>query len=130
MHSAAEVLPSSSREWAPVCPLDRLPRGGGVAAMVDGWQVAILRTDDGAVHAIDNRDPFTHANVLSRGIVGTRQGVATVASPLRKQRFALDSGRCLDDPAVAVVVHEVRLADGWVQVRLGAVAGDPGDTRP
>ena len=110
-----------------VCRLDDIPRGGGIAALVGGHQVALLRTDDGAVHALDNRDPFTGANVLARGIVGTHHDTITVASPLRKQRFALATGQCLDDEAVRVAVHHVEVADDHVQVR---VASDLCDTAP
>ena len=61
---------------------------------------------------IGNIDPFSGAAVLSRGIVGDRGGEPTVASPLHKQVFSLASGRCLDDPAVAVPTYPVRLNDG------------------
>jgi nitrite reductase (NADH) small subunit len=54
--------------------------------------------------------------VLSRGIVGDRGGVPMVASPVYKQAFSLLDGRCLDDPAVSVPVHPVRVLDGWLQV--------------
>lgn len=108
-----------------VCRLDDVPRGGGIAALVDGHQVALLRTDDDVVHALDNRDPFTGANVLARGIVGTHHGTATVASPLRKQRFELATGRCLDDEDVRVRVHRVEVVDGRVVVE---VARDGHDT--
>ena len=45
-------------------------------------QVALFRAHEGTIHAIDNIDPFSGAAVLSRGIVGDRAGVATVASPV------------------------------------------------
>lgn len=105
-------------DWVHVCRADALPRGGGVAALVAGRQVALLRTDDDRWFALDNRDPFTGANVLSRGIVGGHGTTPTVASPLRKQRFDLVTGACLDDPDVAVAVHEVRVIDDAVELRL------------
>ena len=58
-----------------------------------------------------NFDPFSKAFVLSRGIVGDRAGVPKVASPIFKQSFDLRTGRCLDDPAVAVRVYPVRLRE-------------------
>lgn len=106
--------------WTRVCDLDRLPVERGVCALVAGAQVALFRTATGEVHALGNRDPFSGAMVLSRGIVGSRGDTATVASPMYKQVFALDSGRCLDDAAVAVPVHLVRVLDGGVEVRLVA----------
>lgn len=109
---------ATATTWTRICHLDAIPRGGGVAALVDGRQVAVLRTDDDGLHALDNRDPFTGANVLARGIVGSHGGVATVASPLRKQCFDLATGTCLDDPGVAVATHDVQLVDDHVEVRL------------
>ena len=90
----------------------------GVAALVGGEQVALFRTPDGAVHALANRDPFSGAMVLARGIVGTRGQASTVASPMYKQVFDLASGVCLDDPAVAVPAYPVQVRDGLVEISL------------
>ena len=103
--------------WTTVCLLDRLEPDRGVAALVDGVQIALFRTDDG-LFAIDNRDPVSGAYVLSRGIVGSRGGVPTVASPLHKQVYDLRTGHCLDLPGVAVARHDARCRDGLVEVRL------------
>jgi nitrite reductase (NADH) small subunit len=104
--------------WTPVCRYDQLLPERGVAALVHGEQVALFRTFDGMTYALDNRDPRSGAYVLSRGIVGTRGDIATVASPLYKQVFDLRTGRCLTEPGVSVRVHEVRCRDGWVELRL------------
>ena len=101
-----------------VCDYDRLQPERGVAALLDGRQVAVFRTFDGMLHAVDNRDPFTGQNVLSRGIVGTRGAAPTVASPLLKQVFDLTTGACVTDASVQVCVHDVRVRDGVVEVRL------------
>jgi nitrite reductase (NADH) small subunit len=122
--------------WETVCQVDRLLPERGVAALLarrsasgagtdditditdTDVQVALFRTHDGTVHAIGNLDPFSGAAVLSRGIVGDRAGVPTVASPVYKQAFSLLTGRCLDDPDAAVPVYPVRVSDGWLQVGL------------
>ena len=70
-----------------------------------GHQVAIFRLDDDRVHAIANRDPFSGANVLSRGIVGDLKGELVVASPVYKQHFSLVTGRCIEDESVSVPVY-------------------------
>ncbi len=57
--------------------------------------------------------------MLSRGIVGSRGEVPTVASPLHKQVFDLRTGACLDDETVAVPVYAVRVRDGLVEVMAG-----------
>ncbi|POX48617.1 nitrite reductase (NAD(P)H) small subunit [Streptomyces sp. Ru71] len=95
--------------WFTVCDLSVLTPGRGVAALLpDGRQVAVFQDRTGAVYAIDNRDPFTGAAVLSRGLTGTHQGRPYVASPLLKQRFDLASGQCLDDETVRVTAYQVR----------------------
>ncbi|TPQ18253.1 nitrite reductase small subunit NirD [Streptomyces sporangiiformans] len=96
-------------DWFTVCDLTALLPGRGVAALLpDGRQAALFLDRSGRLYAIDNRDPFSGAAVLSRGLTGTHQGRPFVASPLLKQRFDLESGRCLDDETVTVASYEVR----------------------
>ena len=103
--------------WTRVCALDDVTPDRGVAALVDGEAVAVFRlSGDEEVVAVGNVDPFSGASVLSRGIVGSHGDVVTVASPVYKQRFDLRTGRCLDDPAVAIAVHGARVVDGWIEV--------------
>ena len=98
-------------DWFAVCELARLLPGRGVAALLpDGRQAALFRDRAGNLYAVDNRDPFGGAAVLSRGLTGTHQGRPYVASPLLKQRFDLESGRCLADEPVAGTAYEVRTA--------------------
>jgi NAD(P)H-dependent nitrite reductase small subunit len=104
-------------EWIAVCRLADIVPDTGVCALVNGRQVAVFRLADDSVHAIDNRDPFSKANVLSRGIVGDLKGERVVASPVYKQHFNLLTGQCLEDADVRVAVFEVRVADGMVLVR-------------
>jgi nitrite reductase (NADH) small subunit len=102
--------------WVPVCRLDRIVPDTGVAAVVAGIQIAVFRLRDGQVHAIDNLDPCSGANVLSRGIVGDVGGRVFVASPIHKQRFDLRTGACLDLEKARVTCHPVRVVDGTVEV--------------
>ena len=98
-------------DWFTVCDLNQLVPGRGVAALLpDGRQAALFRDRGGELYAVDNRDPFGGAAVLSRGLIGTHQGRPFVASPLLKQRFDLVSGRCLDDESVRIATYEVRAA--------------------
>ncbi|MFD9319906.1 nitrite reductase small subunit NirD [Streptomyces sp. NPDC060053] len=98
-------------QWFTVCDLSQLIPGRGVAALLpDGRQVALFRDRAGELYAVDNRDPFGGAAVLSRGLTGTHEGRSFVASPLLKQRFDLLSGECLDDDSVRIVTYEVRTA--------------------
>ncbi|MFY1635938.1 nitrite reductase (NAD(P)H) small subunit [Solwaraspora sp. WMMB335] len=61
-------------QWTPVCPDARVEPEHGM----------------------------TGTHVMSRGIVGARGDVPTVASPLHKQVYGLRTGQCLDLPDVTV----------------------------
>lgn len=113
-----DLLESADEVWTSACAYDYLIAGRGVGVLLDdGSQAALFRLDDGSVYALGNIDPFSGAAVLSRGVVGDRAGRPTVQSPIGKQAFGLDDGRCLDDPTVAVPVYRVHVApDGCVQV--------------
>ncbi|MFG1699084.1 nitrite reductase small subunit NirD [Nonomuraea sp. NPDC049309] len=115
--------------WTEICAYDSMLPETGVCALVEGVQVAVFRTFDGELYALGNLDPFSGAYVLSRGIVGTRKGEPTVASPLHKQVFSLVTGRYLDDESVSVPTYPVRVnASGVVEVALRAPA--PPDYAP
>jgi nitrite reductase (NADH) small subunit len=111
----ASVELQTVNQWVTVCQLEQILPNSGVCALVAGQQIAIFRTDKG-LYAIDNYDPFSKAYVLSRGIVGDRNGIPKVASPIYKQNFNLQTGECFDDPTVKLLVYPVRVADGQVQV--------------
>ncbi len=115
----ATALPARLLDgWVEVCEIDRLIPDRGVAALVDGHQVAAFRLADGTLHAVDNVDPCSGAAVLSRGIVGDAGGITTVASPLYKQRFDLATGTCLDADVLPLGVHEIAVVHGIVFIRL------------
>jgi assimilatory nitrate reductase catalytic subunit len=98
-----------------VCRLEDIVPESGVCALVGGEQVAVFRIDE-KIYAISNRDPFSGANVLSRGIVGDLKGELVVASPVYKQHFSLLSGRCIEDGAVRIPVYGARVEEGFVVI--------------
>ena len=117
-HLAAEpAAPEAPESWVEVCALDDITPDTGVAALVAGQQVAIVRVGDGEdVYAVGNYDPFSHAFVIARGIVGDRGGIPKIASPIFKQSFDLRTGQCLDDPDTRIPSYPVRVRDGRVAV--------------
>ncbi len=106
--------------WTPVCSVADLTPGRGVAALVGDEQVALFllgHNEDGPIlRAVGNIDPFGRAAVMSRGLVGNRGDVPTVASPLLKQVFSLDTGVCLDDESHGLPVYKVRVEDGLIAI--------------
>lgn len=108
--------------WETVCNVQDIPHNTGVCALVNGRQIAIYRFND-ELFALDNYDPFSHANVLSRGILGDLNGELCVASPIYKQHFSVITGKCLEDENVSVGVYTVRQSDeGNVEVKISELA--------
>jgi nitrite reductase (NADH) small subunit len=116
-------MSTTTQSAVTVCALQRLTVDRGMAALVDGHQIALFALADGTVAAIDNVDPCSGASVLSRGIVGDLDGAVTVASPMYKQRFDLRTGRCLDIDGVSVAVHSARVVNGMVEVVVAMPTG-------
>lgn len=120
-----ETAPAAPEEplWVDVCALEDVIPGTGVAAMLFGEQIALVRPRaDEAVYALSNFDPFSRAFVVARGIVGDRAGEPKIASPIYKQSFSLLTGECLDDADVRLPVYRVRVVSGRIEVdvtRLG-----------
>ena len=110
-------LDSDRLEWTSACPLSHLIPGRGVAVLLRGGeQVALFLLEDGTLRAVSNFDPYGRAAVMSRGLVGDRDGEPIVVSPLLKQAFSLVDGRALDDESVSLPVYEIRVWAGVVQV--------------
>ncbi len=104
-------------QWHSVCELNQILPATGVCALIKGQQIAIFRPhDDAQLYAISNIDPFAQASVLSRGLIAEHQQALWVASPLKKQRFRLSDGVCLEDEARSVASYPVRVSDGKVEI--------------
>jgi nitrite reductase (NADH) small subunit len=132
MTAETSVTPLAGQlSWLPVCTIEDLPRERGACAWVEGTQIALFRTFDDAVYAVQQLDPYSGAHVMSRGIVGTRGGVPTVASPMYKQVFDLRTGHCLDpvgQDSRHLLVYAVLVADGVISIGP-PVLPDPPDRR-
>ncbi|SSI15838.1 NAD(P)H-nitrite reductase [Acinetobacter baumannii] len=104
-------------QWIDVCALDDLTPNTGAGALVGGQAVAIFRVGhEKRVYVLSNKDPFSQANVMSRGIIGDLQGERVVASPIYKQHFSLATGRCLEDKDQKLAVYPSKIVDGRVWV--------------
>ena len=114
-----QALPihQTTTQWVDICSICDIAPNTGVCALVKGEQVAIFRVGE-AVYAISNYDPFSKAFVLARGIVGDRNGIIKVASPIYKQNFNLATGQCLDDETVSVPTFKVRVVEDRVQIAV------------
>lgn len=104
--------------YTDVCALQDITPDTGVCALVNGQQVAIFRpASEEKLYAISNYCPAGKANVLSRGIIADIKGTLTIASPLYKHHYALETGECLEEE-IKVPIFSVKLEDDRVLVSL------------
>lgn len=107
-------------EWKAVCKVSDVLPGTGVGVRLPEGQAALFCTRDGHFFALDNMDPFSNANVLSRGLLGSLGGRKVVASPIYKQHFDLETGQCLEDETVTLNVYPVRVEGDVIEVATSA----------
>jgi len=106
-----------AESWENICGTGNLIENIGICVLVGDIQIAIFRlSNEDTLFAIDNYDPFSDTNVLSRGVVGDLKGQPVVASPIYKQHFNLKTGQCLEDASVKLTTYPVRTVNGLVQV--------------
>lgn len=109
---------TATAQWHRVCPVDELEVAWGEAAMIAGRQVALFRTAPTEIFAVDQQDPATLANVMARGIIGSRGSRPTIASPLHKEVYDLETGECFTNPELTLQAFATRLVDGFIEVEL------------
>lgn len=108
----------------PLFPVEELAPGAMRAVSVDGVAVVVVRTPDGAVHAL--RDRCSHASAalskgrLQRAIVGDAVGSYKLSDdfivrcPRHGYEFDVVTGHCLADAGHRVRSYPVSVEDGTV----------------
>jgi nitrite reductase (NADH) small subunit len=113
-----ELATGTVTGWHRVCALDELEPAWGEAALIGGRQVALFRTGPGEVFAVAHEDPATGAHVMARGIIGSRGTRPTIASPLHKEVYDLETGECFGTAGLSLETFSTRISDGYVEVQL------------
>lgn len=104
----------TTEQFVRVCRVDELPDDEAAVAEIDGVRVAIVKTDDGVVHAVN--DTCSHQNVsLAEGEVDG----CTIECWLHGSRFDLRTGEPTGLPATQpIAVYPVRVEDDEVFVSM------------
>ena len=113
-------------DWVDVGSVADLERDGRLVAHVNGREVGVVADPDGALHGVRNRCPH-HGGPLCLGRVVHRVGGQPGAYELTGRRslrcpwhgweFELETGVCVDEPALRAAVYPVRVESGRVLVR-------------
>lgn len=103
--------------WTEICRIDDIPRLGARVIRTTQGAIALFRTREDRVFALDDRCPH-RGGPLSQGIVhGT-----CVTCPLHDWVINLDSGAAVAPDEGAVATYPVRVEGGMVHVALTPVA--------
>ncbi|MFB9715198.1 nitrite reductase (NAD(P)H) small subunit, partial [Arthrobacter methylotrophus] len=55
---------------------------------------------------------------MARGITGSRGSRPTIASPLHKEIYDLETGECFTNPELRLAIYATRLVDGYIEVAV------------
>ena len=104
--------------WVDVGPLDGIPRQGARVVATGRGEVAVFRTLDDHVFALDDRCPHK-AGKLSQGIVHGH----SVTCPLHNWRISLRTGEALGEDKGCTPTIPLKLDAGRIYLLREAVLG-------
>ena len=102
--------------WIDIGPLADIPRLGARVVRAGAVDIAVFRSNDDEVFALDDKCPH-RGGPLSQGIVHGKR----VTCPLHNWVIDLSDGAAVAPDAGCVTTYPVRLRDGRVQLQLAGV---------
>lgn len=102
-------------EWIKIASLQDIPRLGARVVRTPGGDIAIFRTEDDQVFAVNDRCPHK-GGPLSQGIVAGN----TVTCPLHGWKIQLDSGEAVAPDVGCAGRHSVKVEGGVVYLAASA----------
>jgi nitrite reductase (NADH) small subunit len=97
----------------PLCTLDDIATGLGRAFDVGGRSVAVFRSRDGKVFAVDGKCPHKGGPLADGMLIGEQ-----VVCPLHAFRYQGTSGECDQPGACAIEAHPAEVRDGIVYITV------------
>jgi nitrite reductase (NADH) small subunit len=104
-------------EWVEIGAVEAIPRRGARCVTTLMGRIAVFRTHDDRVFALENRCAHK-AGPLSEGIVHG----ASVTCPLHNWVFDLESGQAQGADEGQVRTYPVRVVDGRIHIALDVVS--------
>ncbi len=111
------VAEQSVTTWFKAAPVSAFPANGGACVLYKGKQIAVFNfTRRNEWYACQNLCPHKMQMILSRGMIGSEQGVPKVACPFHKRTFSLQTGACLNGDECAIATYPVKVEEGYVYI--------------
>jgi len=97
----------------PLCALDDIATGLGRAFDIGGRSVAVFRSRDGRVFAVDGKCPHKGGPLADGMLIGEQ-----VVCPLHAFRYQGTSGACDQPGACAIEAYPAEVRDGTVYITV------------
>jgi nitrite reductase (NADH) small subunit len=105
--------------WFKAVSVDEVPKNGGVCVKIDDKQIALFNfTSRKKWYACQNLCPHKLQMILSRGMIGDKQGIPKVACPFHKKSFSLESGENLDGEDYFLQTYPVKVENGYAYIGI------------
>lgn len=109
------------KQWIKVAKSSDFIENGGGCIKYGDLQIAVFNFNRQNWYAVQNLCPHTRQTVLSRGLIGDKNGEPKVACPLHKQQFSLASGTPLGGtPDYQLTTYPIKEEAGYIYLQLEA----------
>ena len=104
---------SNIKKWYRITEIENIPLMGSRKVEISEIEIAIFKTRDGSIFAINNICPHKKGK-LSDGLVHDKQ----VTCPLHNWEIDLSSGKALGNDSGCTGIYETKIEDGIVYLGL------------
>src|SRR6266700_2844551 len=116
---------TQSITWFQACKASEVPENGGVCVKYKDEQIALFHfTRRNEWYASQNKCPHRRQMALSRGLIGTQDGVPKIACPFHKKTFSLSDGQCLNGEEYSIKTYPVRVENNYVFIGFSGEEDD------
>ncbi|MFL5731426.1 MAG: nitrite reductase small subunit NirD [Cytophagaceae bacterium] len=114
-----QVLTEKIIIWHQVSTISEFPENGGSCIKIGDRQIAIFNfSKRNEWYATQNLCPHKMQMILSRGMIGDKEGEPKVACPFHKKSFSLKTGECLSGEEYSISTYPVKIENGFVYVGI------------
>ena len=103
--------------WFKAASVNDFPKDGGACVKYKNKQIAVFNFERiNKWYACQNICPHKMEMVLSRGMIGDKNGIPKVACPLHKKTFSLEDGSNLNGDDFKIAIYPVKIENENVYI--------------
>ncbi len=116
-NSSVSINHQAIQVWFKAAHVSAIPENGGACVKYGDLQIAVFNfTRRNEWYACQNLCPHKMQMALSRGIIGSHEGIPKVACPFHKKTFSLQNGDCLNASEEKIAVFPVKVENDFVYI--------------